>query len=90
MIKLKNLLKEQPEEKPKQSQGDDAPKPQPVKTDIPNSPFEPDTNQVKNELEKIIKKIKTSEYVSNDERFKDLYGSIIKLIKKISETEDEV
>ena len=57
MIKLKKLLMEQPPQPPqkKPEGGDDAPKPQKLKIDIPQTPFEPDVNQVKDRLKQILK-----------------------------------
>ena len=85
MIKLKKLLMEQPPQPPqkKPEGGDDAPKPQKLKIDIPQTPFEPDVNQLKDELKKILKQWQIKQYPSDEFRWKDYYKDILKLVKTL-------
>ena len=69
IIKMKDLIKAQgdlirkqhmwteadDEKKPPTSGDDGPPKPEKLKIDIPDSPFEPDVNQVKDRLKQILK-----------------------------------
>ena len=84
MIKLKKLLMEQPPQPPQKKPeggGDDAPKPQKLKIDIPQTPFEPDVNQVKDELKKILIKWAKIQYPNDRVRWNDYYHDIEKLYK---------
>ena len=85
MIKLKKLLMEQPPQPPqkKPEGGDDAPKPQKLKIDIPQTPFEPDVNQLKDELKKILNQWQIKQYPSDEFRWKDYYKDILKLVKTL-------
>ena len=86
MIKLKKLLMEQPPQPPQKKPeggGDDAPKPQKLKIDIPQTPFEPDVNQLKDELKKILKQWQIKQYPSDEFRWKDYYKDILKLVKTL-------
>ena len=85
MIKLKKLLMEQPPQPPqkKPEGGDDAPKPQKLKIDIPQTPFEPDVNQLKDELKKILKQWEIKQYPSDQHRWREYYKDILKLVKTL-------
>ena len=61
--------------------GDDAPKPQKLKIDIPDTPFEPDINQVKDRLKQILKQWATNEYPNDRVRWNDYFHDIEKLVK---------
>ena len=87
MIKLKKLLMEQPPQPPQKKPeggGDDAPKPQKLKIDIPQTPFEPDVNQVKDELKKILIKWAKIQYPNDRVRWNDYYHDIEKLYKTLA------
>ena len=64
--------------------GDDAPKPQKLKIDIPQTPFEPDVNQVKDELKKILIKWAKIQYPNDKVRWQDYYHDIEKLYKTLT------
>ena len=83
--KFMGKLNEQPAQPPqkKPEGGDDAPKPQKLKIDIPQTPFEPDVNQVKDELKKILKQWQIKQYPSDEFRWKDYYKDILKLVKTL-------
>ena len=54
--RLHGRLDEAPPQPPAQGGGEDKPpEPQKLKIDIPDSPFEPDVNQVKDRLKQILK-----------------------------------
>tara|TARA_Y100001963_G_scaffold154065_1_gene242079 strand:- start:657 stop:956 length:300 start_codon:yes stop_codon:yes gene_type:complete len=80
---VEEVLNEQP---PAQQQDKEKEEPQekPLKTDIPNSPFEPDVNQVKDELTKILKQWEIKQYPSDQHRWKSYYVDIAKLLKKLN------
>ena len=59
---------------------DGPPKPQKLKIDIPDTPFEPDVNQVKDRLKQILQAWKTKEYATDEIRWKLYYKDILKLI----------
>ena len=86
---VEEVLNEQP---PAQQQDKEKEEPQekPLKTDIPNSPFEPDVNQVKDELTKILKQWEIKQYPSDEVRWKLYYKDIAKLLKQIEGDSDEV
>ena len=57
------------------------PEPQKLKIDIPDTPFEPDINQVKDRLKQILKQWQVKQYPSDEYRWKDYYKDILKLVK---------
>ena len=86
MIKLKKLLMEQPPQPPQKKPeggGDDAPKPQKLKIDIPQTPFEPDVNQLKDELKKILKQWEIKQYPSDQHRWREYYKDILRVVKTL-------
>ena len=72
--RLHGRLDEAPPQPPVQGGGEDKPpEPQKLKIDIPDTPFEPDVNQIKDRLKQILKQWKIAG--------KSNAGDIIKLIK---------
>ena len=68
--------------KPPTGGGEDKPpEPQKLKIDIPDSPFEPDINQVKDRLKQILKQWQVKEYPSDEYRWKSYYKDVQKLVK---------
>ena len=63
--------------------GDEAPKPQKLKIDIPQTPFEPDVNQLKDELKKILKQWEIKQYPSDQHRWKEYYKDILRVVKTL-------
>ena len=61
---------------------DKPPKPQKLKIDIPDTPFEPDINQVKDRLKQILKQWATNEYPNDRVRWNDYYHDIERLVKQ--------
>ena len=59
---------------------DKPPEPQKLKIDIPDTPFEPDVNQVKDQLKHLLNQWKTREYPSDEIRWKLYYKDILKLL----------
>ena len=57
--------------------------PQKLKIDIPDSPFEPDVNQIKDKLKQILKQWQVKQYMSDEHRWKDYYKDILKLVKHL-------
>ena len=57
------------------------PEPQKLKIDIPDSPFEPDINQVKDRLKQILKQWASNEYPNDRVRWNDYFHDIEKLVK---------
>ena len=56
------------------------PEPQKLKIDIPDTPFEPDINQVKDRLKQILQAWKTKEYATDEIRWQLYYKDILKLV----------
>ena len=97
VIKMKDLIRAQgdvlrkqymwteaDDEKKPPTDGDDGPpKPQKLKIDIPDSPFEPDVNQVKDQLKHLLNQWKTREYPSDEIRWKLYYKDILKLLSTL-------
>ena len=89
IIKLKDLLVEQPPQasqsmkKPPQSSDGGEDKPKKLKIDIPDSPFEPDVQQIKDRLKQILKIWQTKEYPSDEHRWKMYHKDIVKLLNKL-------
>jgi hypothetical protein len=68
--------------KPPAGGGEDKPsEPQKLKIDIPDTPFEPDINQVKDRLKHFLKQWKVGEYPSDEYRWKSYYKDVQKLVK---------
>ena len=55
--------------------------PKKLKIDIPDSPFEPDINQVKDRLKQILKQWASNEYPNDRVRWNDYFHDIEKLVK---------
>ena len=67
--------------KPPAGGGEDKPpKPQKLKIDIPDTPFEPDINQVKDRLKQILKQWATNQYPNDRVRWNDYFHDIEKLV----------
>ena len=60
--------------------GDEPPKPQKLKIDIPDTPFEPDVQQIKDRLKQILKQWEVREYPSDEYRWKSYYKDIQKIV----------
>ena len=70
--------------KPPAGGGEDKPpKPQKLKIDIPDTPFEPDINQVKDRLKQILKQWQVKEYPSDEYRWKSYYKDVQKLVNHL-------
>ena len=74
-----NRLDEQPVQS-SQDKEDKSTEPQKLKIDIPETPFEPDVNQVKDRLKQILKQWQVKQYMSDKHRWKDYYKDILKLV----------
>ena len=99
VIKMKDLIKTQndmlrekfvhrrlheadPPTPPAGGGGEDT-EPKKLKIDIPDSPFEPDVNQVKDRLKQILKQWQIKEYPSDEIRWKLYYKDILKLVNHL-------
>ena len=93
VIKMKDLIAQQKflnekfikEEDPPAAGGGEEkpPEPQKLKIDIPDTPFEPDVNQIKDRLKHILKQWQVKQYMSDKHRWKDYYKDIFKLVKHL-------
>ena len=79
---VEEVLNEQPPNQ-KPPEGGQAPKPKKIKTDIPETPFEPDVNQVKDRLKHILKTWETKQYPSDEIRWKLYYKDILRLVRHL-------
>jgi len=75
VIKLKELLKEDVENTSKTVK---------IKTNVPESPFDIDIDQVVSGLRDILKRWKEKEYSSDKDRWKSYYQDIIKFTTHVS------
>ena len=92
-IKMKDLLEQQKflrekylneAEPPPAGGGEEKPpEPKKLKIDIPDTPFEVDIQQVKDQLKKILNQWKIKNYMSDEHRWKEYYQDIMKLLKTI-------
>tara|TARA_Y100000593_G_C4209736_1_gene286158 strand:+ start:158 stop:430 length:273 start_codon:yes stop_codon:yes gene_type:complete len=86
MIKLTDLLKEQPnppkKTPPQQPQGGEETEKE-LKIDIPDSPFEPDASQITTKLKDMLKQWETTPYMSDKHRWQEYYKDVAKLVKTI-------
>ena len=79
--RLHGRLDEAPTQSPAKSGCEDKPpEPQKLKIDIPDSPFEPDVNQIKDRLKQILKQWQVREYPSDEYRWKSYYKDVQKLV----------
>ena len=94
VIKMKDLIAQQKflnekfikEEDPPAAGGGEEekpPEPQKLKIDIPDTPFEVDIQQVKDQLKKILKQWEIKQYMSDSHRWKSYYQDIVKLLKTL-------
>ena len=74
-----NRLDEQPVQS-SQDKEDKSTEPQKLKIDIPDSPFEPDVSQIKDQLKHILKQWQVKQYMSDKHRWKDYYKDIQKIV----------
>ena len=70
------------------------PEPQKLKTDIPDTPFEPDVQQIKDKLKQTLKDIskqwETTPYMSDKHRWQEYYNDIAKLVKQLTGDESAI
>ena len=94
MIKLKDLLKEQPtqpdEKKPTPPTSGEEDTSQKLKIDIPDDPFNPDASQIVAKLTDILKIWQEKEYPSDEIRWKMYHKDILKLVQFIKGDTDEI
>ena len=93
VIKMKDLIAQQKflnekfikEEDPPAAGGGEEkpPEPQKLKIDIPDTPFEPDVNQIKDRLKHILKQWQVKQYMSDKHRWKDYYKDILILVNHL-------
>ena len=79
----RKLHEAEPPKPPPAGGGGEDTKPKKLKIDIPDSPFEPDINQVKDRLKQILKQWQVKEYPSDEIRWKLYYKDILKLVKHL-------
>ena len=80
---IEEVLNEQPPA-PAKDGGEQPSKPQPVKTDIPETPFEPDISQIKDKLKQVLKQWQTKQYHCDSCRWKEYHKDIVKLYKHLT------
>lgn len=68
-----------PAQQPAQSE-EPSPESKKLKIDIPDSPFEPDINQVKDRLKQILKQWEIKKYPSDEYRWKSYYKDVKKIV----------
>jgi hypothetical protein len=94
VIKMKDLIAQQKflnekfikeEDPPAPGGGEEEkpPEPQKLKIDIPDTPFEVDIQQVKDQLKKILKQWQIKNYMSDKHRWSEYYKDIVRLLKTL-------
>ena len=63
--------------------GEGGEEPKKLKIDIPDSPFEPDINQVKDRLKQILKQWQVGKYPSDEYRWKSYFKDVQKLVNHL-------
>ena len=63
--------------------GEEESKPKKLKIDIPDTPFEPDINQVKDRLKQILKQWQVGKYPSDEYRWKSYFKDVQKLVNHL-------
>tara|TARA_Y100001963_G_scaffold100819_1_gene138718 strand:- start:998 stop:1270 length:273 start_codon:yes stop_codon:yes gene_type:complete len=87
MIKLKNLLYENPTDDKKQPPaqgGGEEETEKKLKIDIPDSPFEPDVSQIKDKLKHTLKQWEIKKYPSDEYRWKSYYKDLSNILKHLN------
>lgn len=74
------FIKEEDPPTPQSGGEEKPPEPQKLKIDIPDSPFEPDVNQVKDKLKHTLKQWEIKKYPSDEYRWKSYYKDIKKIV----------
>ena len=77
----RRLHEADPPKPPAGGGGGEDTKPKKLKIDIPDTPFEPDINQVKDRLKQILKQWATNQYPNDRVRWNDYFHDIEKLVK---------
>ena len=105
VIKMKDLIKAQgdifrkkhmwteapdDEKKSPPAGGQEPPESKKLKIDIPASPFEPDVQQVTDQLKQILKTWETKQYMSDKHRWKSYFKDVLRLVKQIDGESDEI
>ena len=84
IIRKQHMWTEAEDEKkpapPAEGGGEDT-EPKKLKIDIPDSPFEPDINQLKDHLKNTLKQWGVKQYPSDEYRWKSYYKDIQKIVK---------
>ena len=76
----RRLHEADPPKPPAGGGGGEDTKPKKLKIDIPDSPFEPDINQVKDRLKQILKQWQVGKYPSDEYRWKSYFKDVQKLV----------
>ena len=76
----RRLHEADPPKPPPAGGGGEDTEPKKLKIDIPDSPFEPDINQVKDRLKQILKQWQVREYPSDEYRWKSYFKDVQKLV----------
>ena len=77
------FIKEEDPLTPQSGGEEKPPEPQKLKIDIPDSPFEPDVSQIKDQLKHVLKQWQVKQYMSDKHRWKEYHKDILKLVKKL-------
>ena len=76
----RRLHEAEPPKPPPAGGGGEDTGPKKLKIDIPDSPFEPDINQVKDRLKQILKQWQIKQYPSDEYRWKSYFKDVQKLV----------
>ncbi len=84
---VEEVLNEQPPQPPKKQPpakgGGEEETEKKLKIDIPDTPFEPDVQQIKDKLKQILKDWEVKQYKSDRHRWQEYYRDIFKLVRHL-------
>ena len=94
IFRKKHMWTEGPDDEKKSAPpaggGQQPPESKKLKIDIPASPFEPDVQQITDQLKQTLKSWATNQYSNDRVRWSDYYYDIKRLVKQIEGQTDEV
>ena len=79
---VEEVLNEQPpNQQPPAKGGGEEETEKKLKIDIPDTPFEPDVQQIKDKLKQTLKQWEEKQYMSDKHRWQEYYKDILKVVK---------
>ena len=80
---VEEVLNEQPPNQQPPAKGGGEETEKKLKIDIPDTPFEPDVQQIKDKLKKTLKDWEVKQYMSDKHRWQEYYRDIFNLVRHL-------